>query len=69
MKKSSAPGKFYKQTVQNNTVFQQKNSVYNKKKAKHRLKTCCWLKEVEKNHCLPKRFQRTELFAFNNFAV
>ena len=39
IKKKSAPGKFYKQTVQNIPYFNKKNSVYDKKKAKHRQKS------------------------------
>ena len=70
IKKKSAPGKFYKQTVQNIPYFNKKNHLYNNKKQTVKKKAYYWLKNEDKNQHLPKRFQRTELFALiNNFAV
>ena len=71
IKKKSAPGKFYKQTVQNIPYFNKKNSVYDKKKAKHRQKSLLLAKKWRKKSILTKKiFQRTELFALiKSFAV
>ena len=52
------------------TIFQQKNNFITRKKKKKDKKAYYCLKNEEKKQYLPKRFQRTELFALiNNFAV
>ena len=64
IKKKSAPGKFYKQSVQNISYFN-KDVIYTIRK-KHIVDNIryYWVKIPLKN--LPKRFQRTELFALKS---
>ena len=62
-KKKTAPGKFYKQSVQKISYFnkdrkftiRQKQSIYNIK--------YYWLRDAQNNKKLTKRFHKTELFA------
>ena len=64
MKKKTAPGTFYKQSVQNISYFN-KDVIYTVRK-KHIIDNIryYWVKTPLKN--LPKRFQRTELFALKS---
>ena len=64
MKKKAAPGKFYKQSVQNISYFN-KDVIYTIRK-KHIIDNIryYWVKSPSKN--LLKRFQRTELFALKS---
>ena len=64
IKKKSAPGKFYKQSVQNISYFN-KDVIYTIRK-KHIIDNIryYWVKSPSKN--LLKRFQRTELFALKS---
>ena len=70
IKKKTAPGKFYKQSVQNISYFNE-DRTFNIREiqaiddVKH-----YWLKDAENNKKLAKRFQRTKLFvARGNFVV
>ena len=64
IKKKSAPGKFYKQSVQNISYFN-KDMIYTIRK-KHIIDNIryYWVKSPLKS--LSKRFQRTELFALKS---
>ena len=64
IKKKIAPGKFYKQSVQNISYFN-KDVIYSIRK-KHIIDNikCYWVKNSSTN--LPKRFQRTELFTLKS---
>ena len=64
IKKKTAPGKFYKQSVQN-ISYCSKDVIYSIRK-KHIIDNIryYWVKSPLKN--LPKRFQRTELFALKS---
>ena len=64
IKKRTAPGKFYKPSVQNISYFN-KDVIYTVRK-KHIIDNIryYWVKTPLKN--LPKRFQRTELFALKS---
>ena len=64
--KNSAPGKFYKQSVQSIAYFHQKNVFILTNKRKIQDKTFYWLKNTRKNKYFNKRFQRPELFAILN---
>ena len=65
IRKKSAPGKFYKQTVQNISYFNKENIFFIRKKQKIHKISYYWLKDPQ-NKRLTKRFQRTKLFAINN---
>ena len=70
--KKSASGKFYKQTVQNFSYFNQKTvfTIRNKKKKKNDEKTYYWLKNTKTNQYLLKRFQGNETLSIvNNFVM
>ena len=61
IKKKSAPGKFYKQSVQNISYFNKENIYkFRKKKIIDGIRYY-WIKSSLTD--LPKRFQRSELFA------
>ena len=64
IKKKTAPGKFYKQSVQNISYFN-KDVIYTIRK-KHIIDNIryYWVKSPWKN--VSKRFQRTELFALKS---
>ena len=64
IKKKTAPGKSYKQSVQN-ISYCNKDVIYSIRK-KHSIDNIryYWVKSPLKN--LPKRFQRTELFALKS---
>ena len=66
IKKKSAPGKFYKQSVQNIAYFNKENTFSLRKKKKVDKIDYCWLKNLQTNRNLIKRFQRTKLFAIKN---
>ena len=70
IKKKAAPGKFYKQSVQNISYFN-KNRTFTIRRIRSidGIKYY-WLKDAQNNKNLAKRFQRTELFALRgNFSV
>ena len=69
IRKKSAPGKFYKQSVQNISYFNKEKIFFIRKKKKKIDKiSYYWLKNSQKKKI--KRFQRTELFAVkNNFTT
>ena len=70
IKKKAAPGKFYKQSVQNIRYFNKERTFIIR-----RIQTidgikCYWLKDAQNNKNLAKGFQRTEIFALrSNFSV
>ena len=59
IRKKSAPGKFYKQSVQNISYFNKENIFFIRKKQKVHKISYCWLKDPQ-NKRLTKRFQRTK---------
>ena len=66
IKKKSAPGKFYKQSVQNISYFnKEKTFIIRAIKMIDKIKYY-WLKNAETNRKLPKRFIKRELFALRN---
>ena len=66
IKKKSAPGKCYKQSVENISYFNIKKTFSIRKKKKIDKIDYYWLKNLQTNRNLTKRFQRTELFAIKN---
>ena len=70
IKKKAAPGKFYKQSVQNISYFNKdRTSIIRRIRSIHGIKYY-WLKDAQNNKNLAKRFQRTELFALRgHFSV
>ena len=67
-KKKSAPGKLYKQSVQNIAYFKRDETFLIRKRQTVDKIDYYWLKNVRNNKILTKWFQRTELFAVvNNF--
>ena len=67
-KKKSAPGKLYKQLVQNIAYFKRDETFLIRKRQTVDKIDYYWLKNVRNNKVLTKWFQRTELFAVvNNF--
>ena len=66
--KKTAPGKFYKQSVQNIAYFNWGETFSIRKKQTINKIDYYWLKNLRNNKILMKRFQRTELLAVaNNF--
>ena len=65
IRKNSAPGKFYKLSVQNVSYFNKEKVFFIRKKQKNDKISYYWLKDSQ-NKKLKKRFQRTELFVVNN---
>ena len=66
IKKKSAPGKFYKQSVQNISYFnKEKTFIIRAIKKIDKIKYY-WLKNAETNRKLPQRFIKRELFALRN---
>ena len=63
IKKKSAPGKFFKQSVQKISYFNKEKTFLIRKKQKIDKITYYWLKNTETNRKAAKRFARTELFA------
>ena len=70
IRKKNAPGKFYKQSVQNVSYFNKdKTFIVRAIRSISGIKYY-WLRNSETNRNLPKRFQRTEFFALkSNFSV
>ena len=66
IKKKSAPGKFYKQSVQNISYFNKEKIFVVRAKQTIDKITYYWLKNSETNRNVPKRFSRSELFALRN---
>ena len=66
IKKKSAPGKFYKQSVQNISYFNKERIFVIRAKQKIDKITYYWLKNSETNRNVPKRFSRSELFALRS---
>ena len=63
IKMKSAPGKFYKQSVQNTSYFNKGKIFIIRAIQMIEGITYYWLKNAETNRKLSKRFMRTELFA------
>ena len=64
IKKKSAPGKFYKQSVQNISYFnKEKTFLIRKKKRIIDKITYYWLKDAQTHRKVSKSFEITELFA------
>ena len=66
IKKKSASGKFYKQSVQNISYFNKEKILVNRGKQTIDKITYYWLKNSETNRKVLKRFSRTECFALRN---
>ena len=66
IKKKSASGKFYKQSVQNISYFNKEKIFVNRAKQTIDKITYYWLKNSETNRKVLKRFSRTECFALRN---
>ena len=66
IKKKSAPGKFYKQSVQNISYFNKEKIFVIRAKQTIDKIIYYWLKNSETNRKIAKRFSRTELFALRN---
>ena len=70
IKKKAAPGKFYKQSVQNISYFNKDRTFTIKRIQSIDGIKYYWLKNAQNNKNLTKRFQRTELFALRgNFVI
>ena len=65
IRKRSAPGTFYKQSVQNISYFNKEKILLLERNKKIDKIQHYWLKD-EKNKTIEKGFQTTELFAVNN---
>ena len=63
IKKKDASGRFYKQSVQNISYFNKERTFMIRKKQSINGITFCWFTDVQNSRKVPKRFQRTELFA------
>ena len=69
IKKKSAPGKFYKQSVQNISYFNKEKILTIRTIQTIDKITYYWLKSTETNRKVAKRFSRAKLFALrNNFS-
>ena len=66
IKKESAPGKFYKSSVQNISFFNKEKIFVISSKSSIDGKTFYWLAEVRDNKILKERFQSQEIFAIKN---
>ena len=70
IKKKSAPGKFYKQSVQNISYFNKDKTFILRATQSISGTKYYWLKIAETNRNLAKRFMKTELFPLKgNFSV
>ena len=70
IKKKDAPGRFYKQSVQNISYFNKERTFMIRKKQPIDVITFCWLTNVQNSQKVPKRFQRNELFTIRgNFVM
>ena len=63
IKKKSAPGKFYKQSVQNIVYLNRERTFSIRKKKKIDKINYYWLTDLKTGKNMTKRFQRNELFA------
>ena len=63
IKKKTAPGRFYKQSVQSISYFDKDRTFMIRKKQSIDNITFYRLRDVQTNWKVSKRFQRTELFA------
>ena len=63
IKQKSAPGKFYKQSVQNISYFNKDTIFTVRKKQSINEITYYWLKNTKNNKNVKESFSRTELFA------
>ena len=61
-KKKVAPGKFYKQSLQNISCFNEDRTLTIRKKQSIDNIKYHWLKDAQNNKKITKRFQRTELY-------
>ena len=66
IKKKSAPGKFYKQSVQNISSFNEDTIFTVRKKQTIDEITYYWVNNTSNNKNLTKRFSRSELFALRS---
>ena len=66
IKKKSEPGKFYKQSVQNISYFNEDKIFVITYKRNIENKTFYWLADTKNNKHFNKRFQRHKLFAIEN---
>ena len=70
IKKKDAPGRFYKQSVQNISYFNKERTFMIRKKQSINGVTFYWFTNVQNSRKVPKRFQRTELFVIRgNFVM
>ena len=70
IKKKDAPGRFYKQSVQNISFFNKRRTFMITIKQSINGITFYWLTDVQNNRRVSKRLQRTELFAIRgNFIM
>ena len=70
IKQKDAPSRFYKQSVQNFSYFNKQRTFMIRIKQSIDGITFYWLKDVQNNRRVSKRFQRTELFAIRgNFTM
>ena len=67
IKKKSAPGKFYKQSVQDIAYLNKEKTFSIRKKQKIDKIDYYWLADLQTSGNVKKRFQRTELFAIKNY--
>ena len=66
IKKKSAPGKFYKSSVQNSSFFNKEQIFVISNKSTIAGKIFYWLADVRDKKLLKERFQRQEIFAIEN---
>ena len=69
IKKKDAPGRFYKQSVQNISYFNKQKTFTIRKEQLINGITFYWLKDVQNNQKVFKKFQRTELFAIRGHFI
>ena len=70
IKNKAAPGRFYKQSVQNISYFNKNRTFMIRKIQRIDNIKYYWLKDAQNNKSVTKRFQRTELFAVRgNFVM
>ena len=70
IRNKAAPGRFYKQSVQNISYFNKDRTLIIRRIRSINGIKYSWLKDAQNNKNLTKRFQRTELFALRgNFSV
>ena len=67
IQKKSAPGKFYKQSVQNVSYFNKDTVFIIRKKKNIGGITFYWVRETKNNKNMTKRFLRSEIFALKSY--